>query len=424
MLCVANGEMERLSVLKIDHNASRSAEAVHPVASRHIAAPLAIAAIILVALGLRPSLVSVGPILPFIIDAFRLSHAQASLLTSIPDLLMGAFALPAPWLARRFGRDSVLLFALALLATSTLARAFSVGIVTLLASTAGVGIGIAVAGALIAGFIKARFAMRAAQLMGIYATALSVGSTVSAAATGPVATLMPGGWRFAAGMWSAVVLLGFVVWLVVAAFERRNRGPVNVPGRVDKMPVRSWKAWLIALFFACVNLLFYSVLTWTASLYQESGLSAGTAGLILATFTGAFTVANPIFGWLSRHEDRRVWLALSAGLSFLGLTAIAMVPTMAPFLWISVFAFGLGGTFTLGMTLPLDNTNSVGEANAWNAFVLTIGYLIAAVGPLAVGRVRDVSGSFTPAYWLLAGIAFVMLALTPFLRPKRDVPGQ
>ena len=72
------------------------------------------------------------------------------------------------------------------------------------------------------------------------------------------------------------------------------------------------------------------------------------------------------------------------------------------------------------MTLPLDNTKSVGEANAWTAFVLTIGYLIAAIGPLAVGGIRDVSGSFTSAYWLLAGVALFMLALTPFLKPKRE----
>ena len=147
----------------------------------------------------------------------------------------------------------------------------------------------------------------------------------------------------------------------------------------------------------------------------------GTAGLILATFTAVFTVANVIFGWLSRDEDRRGWLALSAGLAFVGLSGIALAPALAPFVWISIFAFGLGGAFALGMTLPLDNTKSVSEANAWNAFVLMIGYVIAACGPLMVGRVRDVSGSFTPAYWLLAGIAFVMLAVTPLLRPKREV---
>lgn len=384
---------------------------------QHLAAPLALAAIILVALGLRPSLVSVGPVLPFIIKDFGLSHTEASLLTSIPDLLMGLFALPTPWLARRYGRDPVLLLALVLLGASTLGRAFAGNILDLLLSTAGIGIGIAIAGALIAGFIKARFAAQAALCMGVYAAALSVGSTISAAATGPVALHAPGGWRVASGMWSFVVLLGLVAWLIVTVCERRNRKLSSIAISGVGLPFRSGKAWLVALFFACVNLLFYSVLTWTTPMYLENGIHPTTAGLILATFTGAFTVANPIFGWLSRNEDRRPWLALSAGLSLLGLVAIAMAPTKAPFIWISFFAFGLGGTFTLGMTLPLDNTKSIGEANAWNAFVLMIGYVIAAGGPLAVGAIRDLSGNFDLAYWVLTGIALIMLMLTPFLKP-------
>ena len=69
------------------------------------------------------------------------------------------------------------------------------------------------------------------------------------------------------------------------------------------------------------------------------------------------------------------------------------------------------------MTLPLDNTRSVGEANAWNAFVLMVGYVIAAIGPLAVGGVRDLTGSFSLAFWGLVGVATLMLAVTPLLRP-------
>src|ERR1700733_13125383 len=163
---------------------------------------LAITSIVLVAIDLRPGIVSIGPILPAIREEFGLSHAGASLLTTIPDLLMGLLALPTPWLAKRFGRDKVILAALALLSGSTLGRAFAPNTPIVLLATAGVGAGIAIAGALIAGFIKANFPTRAAVLMGIYATALSFGSTISAAATGPIAQMAPRGWRFASGSWS------------------------------------------------------------------------------------------------------------------------------------------------------------------------------------------------------------------------------
>ena len=59
---------------------------------------MVVLAIILVAVDLRPGIVSMGPALPRMMEAFALHHAAASLLTAIPDLLMGALALPTPWL--------------------------------------------------------------------------------------------------------------------------------------------------------------------------------------------------------------------------------------------------------------------------------------------------------------------------------------
>src|ERR1700761_1942290 len=388
-----------------------------PAAPYAVGSTLAITAIILVAITLRPGIVSVGPILPSIIDQFGLSHAAASLLTSIPDVLMGLLALPTPWVVRRAARDPVLLAALLLLCLSIAMRAFATGTVSLLASTAGVGAGIAVAGALMAGFIKARFPTRAALLMGIYDTALSLGSTVSAAVTGPVAAGAPNGWRLASGVWSLLGVFSILGWLAVTISERRHRAVVPVAAATIRLPLRNKTAWLVALFFACDNFLFYALLSWTSPMYRELGLSASTAGLVLASFTATFMIANPVFGYVSKAHDRRLWLAISGALSVAGLVVVAMAPTLAPFLFIPLAAFGLGGGFTLGMNLPLDNTRSVEEANVWNAFVLTVGYLIASTGPLLVGRLRDVGGDFRPGIWLCVGVATVMLLLTPFLRP-------
>jgi MFS transporter, CP family, cyanate transporter len=391
-----------------------------PSRTRHaVGFPLAISAIALVAIGLRPSIVSVGPILHSIIREFHLSHAGAALLTSIPDVLMGALSLPTPWLARRFGRDPVLVAALVLLCASTVMRAFAADTAGLLVWTAGVGAGIAVAGGLVAGFIKARFPGHAALAMALYATALSVGSAISAGVSGPVATSAPGGWRTASAMWSIPVAIGIVAWSTLSIIEQRNREVVPLAMK-DRLPLGSRTAWRIAAFFACVNFLFYALVAWIAPIFHEGGISNTNAGLILAAFTIAFTIANPIFGWLSRSEDRRKWLAVAAMLTMSGLAAVAVAPKLAPLAFIPLCAFGLGGTFTLGMTLPLDNTRTVSEANAWNALMLTVGYLIAALGPLLVGKLRDLTGNYGWSLWLLVGVAGLMLILTPLLKPTRD----
>jgi cyanate permease len=126
-----------------------------------ISLPTAIGLVFVVAANLRPSLVSVGPVLGQLRHDFQLSNAQASLLISVPTLLMGLLAVPTPWLARRFGRNPVILAALTLLGIATLLRSFSASGPLLLLATAGAGAGIAIAGALISGFVKAHHPNRA-----------------------------------------------------------------------------------------------------------------------------------------------------------------------------------------------------------------------------------------------------------------------
>ncbi len=380
---------------------------------------LGIAAIVLVAIDLRPAIVSVGPVLNLIRQTFGLSHAVASLLTAIPDLLMGALALPTPWMARKFGRDRTILVALFLLCLSTLVRAFAQTTTALLFSTVGAGAGIAVTGALVAGFIKANYAKRAAVFMGIYATALSLGSTVSAALTGPAANGVTHTWRFATGMWGILGITAMAAWFVVAAFERRFHTPVPVVASKPSLPIRNRTAWLVAAYFALNNLIFYSIIAWLAPVFKELGASTSRAGLLLACFTAVFMFGNPVFGALSKHHDRRTWLAICSGLGTIGLGGFALAPLAMPFLFIPLAAFGLGGGFTLGMTLPLDNTHSVEEANVWNAFTLMVGYLVAAAGPILVGLLRDNTGSFHLPLWGLAGTAALMVLLTPFLAPHK-----
>jgi CP family cyanate transporter-like MFS transporter len=372
-------------------------------------------AIICMALSLRPGIVSIGPILPMIIGDFHLSHASASLMTAIPDLLMGLLALPTPWLARKFGRDPLLLAAIVVLSASIVLRALSPGMSWLFATTAGVGAGIAVAGALFAGLIKARFPDRVAAMMGVYSTAISLGSVISAAISGLIATNW-GGWRIASGVWGLVGIVSIGAWLLVMRNER-GRFQASVASVPVKLPFKNRKAWLVALFFACVNFLFYSIISWLAPMYQELGESPSHAGFILAAFMVTFMIASPVIGGVSRNNDRRKLLAFSAGLVAIGVSGIAIAPAAMPFVWVCLCAFGLGGAFTLGMTLPLDYAHSVEETNAWNAFVLTVGYLIAALGPIAMGSIRDWTGGFAFSFGLLVIVAAGMLALTPYLKP-------
>ena len=379
----------------------------------------ALTCIVLVAIDLRPAIVSIGPLLPSIRDEFAISNALASLLTAIPALLMGLFAFPTPWLARRFGRDAVMLAALSLLAGSIVARAFAFDIASLFLTTAGVGVGIAVAGALISGFIKKNYPDRVALFTGIYASSIGLGSTIAAMLTGPLASAT-GGWRLSAGVFVVPAIIAVAAWLVVAHAERttakfRPGAPLPQPG--SPLPVKAGAAWLAALYFSLNNILFFGVIAWLAPMFIEYGMKATDAAFLLASFTAAFMIANTLAGIASRSRDRRVVIGLFAGVSVIGILSLAIAPTIAPFAVVPAIAFGIGGSFTLGMVLPLDHASHANEANSWAAFVLGIGYAAGALGPVFLGLARDVTSGFVVPVWILVAVAVLKLAIVPVLRP-------
>ncbi|WP_428001468.1 CynX/NimT family MFS transporter [Acidovorax sp.] len=399
----------------------RPAAALRPAQPAGLSLAATIAVMVLVATNLRPGIVSLGPVLGALRSEFHINNAQAALLTAIPTLLMGLLAIPTPGLARRFGRHRVVLAALALLALATLLRAFATSTVLLFVSSAGVGAGIAVAGALMSGFVKAHHPGRVSLLMGLYAASLGLGSTLAAALTGPVAALT-GGWRVATAIWAAPGLVAIAVWMQVSLAE----APPTVTGRAivkadHQHPARSRTAWLAALYFAANNFLFFGLLAWLVPMNQALGATAAQAGLMLAGFTTVFMLANPMPALVSRGNDRRWPIAGFASAFLAGIGILIALPHAPGWLPIVLLAVGVGGSFSLGMTLPLDNAADADEATSWTSFVLALGYGLGALGPLTLGLLSDLTHSFVPGLWVLAAVGALKLILAPFLNRRRDL---
>jgi CP family cyanate transporter-like MFS transporter len=383
---------------------------------------MAIAGLLILSLALRPGIVSISPILLAIQDAFKLSYAQASLLTTIPDICMGVFALFAPRIARTFGSDRSVVAALVVLGAAIVARALAGSAGLLLLSTVFVGIGIAIAGSLIGGWIKTHFPHEASFFMGIYAAGLSVGATAAAVLTDYLSRLS-GGWRIAAAVWALLCVSAILSWLGLArrfakpaehAPDRRGRPVAALP-----LPLRNAQAWLIAIFFGCSQFIVYACFAWLAPSSSEMQISTLRPGLVLALFTLTFAVGSFGIGVVAaKTPDRRGWLAASMTLTALGLAGLAFAPATFPTLFIMLAAFGQGMCFTLGMTLPLDHTHTPAESNVWTVFTLFVGYLIAALGPFVFGALRDATGRFFSSYSLLLGVSVIMCSMIPLLKPK------
>ncbi|MGY2290851.1 MFS transporter [Pseudomonas sp. SDO528_S397] len=377
---------------------------------------LAAFGLLVLALALRPAIVSVGPVLLPIQQHFNLSYTQASLLTAIPDVCMAVFALLAPPIARRFGSDTTVIAALVLLGVSMVLRAEASSATTLLLGTVLVGVGIAIAGALIGGWIKAHFATRASFFMGIYAAGLSVGAALAAVSTESI-TALSGSWRVGVGGWAVLCVAAVVSWWLLARRFKAVAVPA-VGAQRAALPWRAMQAWRVALFFGASQFIVYALFAWLAPAAAQTGFTQLKPGALLALFTAVFAVASFLTGSLAgASPDRRVGLAIACALTALGASGLNLLSPWLALLPVVLIAIGMGMAFTLAMTLPLDHTHSAAHANAWTVFMLFIGYLIAATGPLVLGALRDVSGNYAAGWWLLAAVAGAMVCLSPWLHP-------
>ncbi|WP_219621440.1 MFS transporter [Cupriavidus pauculus] len=375
------------------------------------------------ALALRPGIVSMGPLVHAIQTEFGMKHAEAALLTAIPDLCMGCFALFVPAMGRRFGGDRVVMFSLALLAAALVLRAWAGSPASLLFSTLLVGIGIAISGPLIGGWIKSHFSGEAAFFMGIYAAGLGIGATLAAVGSESIA-LAGGGWRLGAGIWAVVCVLAMVSWQrLTSAFPSKPQA-ARTEVAVGRSPLRSGRAWLIAAYFGIGQFICYACFAWVGESSREMQINAWSPGVNLGLFAAMIAVSSFLSGFVTgKSLDRRGWLALSAILSIAGAAVLWLAPGRFGALPVLAIALGQGTCFALAMTLPLDNTSTHHEASQWTAFMLFVGYLVAALGPFAFGFLRDLTGAFQASYGLLVAASIALLVLTPMLKPRPLVEG-
>ena len=139
-----------------------------------------ILSLVLIALTLRPSMASIGPLLPLMQPELHLSFTQASLLTMLPVLAMGLGIFFAHQLALWFGSYQLIFWASIAIAAATAQRYWAVGALDLTLSAIVAGLGIAMVQAVVPGVIKQKFSTKAPLVMGWYISAIIAGAALTA----------------------------------------------------------------------------------------------------------------------------------------------------------------------------------------------------------------------------------------------------
>ena len=386
--------------------------------ARSAALPLGVVvALFAASLALRPQILAVGPLLPLIRADLELPAGIAGLLTTIPVLCMGVFAPIGPQIAARLGPRTALAACLAVIAGAGLARALAPGVPLILLATFVIGIAIGVSGTIPAIVVSQRISHAAVHGTSAYAAGIVAGSTAAAAVAVPLA--VNGEWRLSLALISAALVVPLVAWL---ALLRPDPSARKLGARAVRLPWRSGTGWLLVVLFGTQSILYYGIVSWLPNALVERGWPAATTGTLIALFNGIGLITTIGVPWAARRlGSRRSQLLLVAAGALVGIIGVVVAPDLS-FGWIVVLGLSLGAVFPLLLTLPVDVSESPGEAGSIAALMLLGGYVLASTGPVVLGFARDATGNFGASLWLLVGVAVVLLAMASLLSPKRLRP--
>lgn len=354
--------------------------------------------LILIAANLRPTVTSVAPLLPQIRADLGLSSAAASLLTATPVLCFGLLAPFAPRLADRLGMERTLGLVLLTVTVGLLVRVGPTTL-TLFGGTVLAGGAIALGNVLLPALVKRDFPTRAGAITGAYTMALQIGAALAAGLSVPIATAA-GGWRGGLAVWAAAVGIALVVWL--PNLRSRTRPDALPPTGAIGQLLRSPLAWQVTLFFGIQSLEFYAIVSWLPTIYQDAGFNPADAGIVLSVSTLAGAIPSLVMPSIAtRAPDQRLLAIAVCVLIGVGLLGVVLAPLAQPWLWSVLIGLGNGASFPLALTLLVLRTRNSADTARLSALAQSVGYLIAAAGPVLVGLVHDLTASWGAAIGLL-----------------------
>jgi CP family cyanate transporter-like MFS transporter len=364
---------------------------------------------VLTALSLRVSLASVPPLLNELRRGVPLGGAAAGILTTLPVLCMGVGAPLALVAARRVGVAAGLALVCLTIAAGMLVRVPG-GVVPLMIGTALAGLGIAAGNVLVPSLIKEDFPDRVGLMTGAYTMALTAGGALAAGLTVPIEQAIGGGWEAALSVWAVPVLLVALLWGPRAVRGIRRVRASLAPPPPAKGLWRQPLAWQVTGYIGFQSLGFYSVLSWLPAILRDQGLSRATAGallsLVLIVGMPTALIVPPL---AARRPSQRPAVLVTVGCLAIGLLGVLLVSPRLALVW-PIFIGAAQGS-SLGLTFLFFALRSRDSAQAGQlaAMAQTVGYLIAALGPLTVGLIHDFAGGWT---WSLI---FMLVALVPML---------
>ncbi|WP_217544006.1 CynX/NimT family MFS transporter [Streptomyces sp. GbtcB6] len=380
---------------------------------------LVVIGIVLSAVNLRPAITSLGALLEEVRDGLGMSGSVAGLLTSVPPLCFAVFGVMAPRLARRFGPVAVVCAGMVAVAAGLLIRPYAGSTAGFLAGSALALMGIAVSNVLMPVIVKRWFPDRVGSMTGLYSMALAAGTSVAAAVTVPMTDALGGGWQTGLAVWAGLAAAAVLPWVPLV----RDRGTAPVPEaetearvRAERQPpalriTRSRTAWALAVFFGLQATAAYITMGWMAQIFRDAGVSASTAGLLLAVTMAMGVPLAFVIPRVATRLPHQGPIVIALGVCGLaGYTGLYLAPAGGAWAWAVLLGIS-NCAFPLALTMVGMRARTGTGVAQLSAFAQSAGYLISIPGPLLVGVLYQHGGGWGLPIALMIGLMIPQMAV-------------
>ncbi|MFD1523995.1 MFS transporter [Pseudonocardia yunnanensis] len=337
-----------------------------------------------------------SPLLGAIRADTGLSVATAGLLTTLPVLCFGVLAPLAPRLGRRLGMEPTLLLTMVLITAGAAIRLLQ-PLAAILAGTVLIGAGIAVANVLLPGVIKRDFERRVGLMAGLYTMTMFASPAIAAGLSVPLERATGLDWRCVLALWGVPAVAAIIVWLPQT---RRHTRVSAADTQAAAHPVRGlWRnplAWAVTCFMGLQAMTFYMVVAWLPTLLSDAGMSDVTAGVMLSLSSVVGIVGAFLAPLLAGGAARTAAIVVAGSVLYvIALGGLMVAPIAGAYLWMSLLGLGQGAATSLALLCIMRRAPDIRHAAQLSSMSQCFGYVLAALGPLALGVVHQAAGGWT-----------------------------